>query len=251
MRPELTVVVPTLQTEEEIPVTSTLRACSFEDYELILRDDEPVTKARNEGIARAKANKIIFLDDDSEVEPGYLSLAAEILESEMAFAGRTIHPRDDIFATHFTGHYSFGDEPGYVDRFWGNNMGVRKEVFEAVGGWDENIGWGHEEKDLARRVIEEFDIYYDPNLVVYHPYADSLVDFWKKQHRLERQAPYCWDKEGISKTEKLRRVVNPLFDPWNYLGRTPVVAAARTGRTLMRFSGRVSGLVTHWRRQRQ
>lgn len=236
-------MVATLGSREEIEVTASLERCSFEDYELILRDEEPVTRARNEGVRRASADKIVFLDDDSRVRPGYLSRAAETLDEEMAYAGRTVHPRDDVFAEQFTGHYSFGERPRYVDHFWGNNMGVRREVFETVGGWDENIGWGHEEKELAGRVTEEFDIYYDPELVVYHPYADSLVDFWTKQYRLDLQASYYWDKQGVSTAGQLRRTVGDLLDPIGYVGRTPKVAAARTGRTLAKFAGRLVGML--------
>jgi len=238
---EISIVIPTLKSPDELEVTASLAACTLDDYEVLVQDEEPVTRARNAGIDRASADKIVFLDDDSRVQEGYLSQVAETLESEIAYAGRTVHPRDDVFASDFTGHYDFGDEPRYVDRFWGCNMGVRREVFEAVGGWDENIGWGHEEKELAERVSEEFDIYYDPELVVHHPYADSLTDFWKKHYKLELQAAYYWDKQGLSKREQLRQIAGTAADPLNYLGRTPKVAIARAGRTLMKSAGRIVG----------
>jgi hypothetical protein len=242
--PEISVVIASLRSRDELEATESLSRCEFEDYELLVRDEAPVTKARNEGIKRASADKIVFLDDDSRVREEYLSRAADTLEKEMAYAGRTVHPRDDIFAEQFTGHYSAGDEPQYVDRFWGNNMGVRREVFETVGGWDENIGWGHEEKELASRVTEEFDIYYDPGLVVDHPYVDSLTDFWRKHYRLELQAAYCWDKEGLSDDQKLKRIVARATNPRGYLGRTPAITVARAGRTIMQTAGRIVGLVS-------
>lgn len=54
-------------------------------------------------------------------------------------------------------------------------MAVRRAVFESVGGWDERIPWGHEEKGLADRVLDEFPIYYDPDMVVSHSSADSVL----------------------------------------------------------------------------
>lgn len=239
---EVSVVVPTLKSKSELEVTESLERCGFENYEVLVQDEEPVTRARNAGIERASADKIVFLDDDSRVCQGYLSRAAETLSNEMAYAGLTVHPYDDVFGEHLTEHYDFGDEPRYVDRFWGCNMGVRREVFETVGGWDENMGWGHEEKELAERVIDEFDIYYDPELVAYHPYADSLLDYWKKHYRLDRQMPYYWEKQGLSGAEILARIVGTAVDPTNYLGRTPRLAAARAGRTLMKTTGRLVGL---------
>lgn len=237
-------MVPTLKPKGDLDVTESLGACEFDDYEVLVQSEEPVTRARNAGIDRANSEKIVFLDDDSRVREGYLARAAETLEDEMAYAGRTVHPRDDIFANHFTGHYSFGDEPGYVDKFWGCNMGIRKEVFGVVGGWDEAIGWGHEEKELAARVCEEFDIYYDPELVVYHPYADSLLDFWKKHFKLGLKAPRYWERQGVSNVGKLRLIAATALDPFNYFGCTPTVTVARSGQTLMRSAGRLTGLVS-------
>lgn len=240
---ELSVIVPTLKPQDELEVTRSLEACEFDEYELLVQDEAPVTRARNAGIDRAQADKIVFLDDDSEVQPGYLERASATLEDEMAYAGRIIHPRDDIFSRHFTGHYSFGDEPCYVDRFWGCNMGVRKAVFDIVGSWDEGIGWGHEEKELATRLSREFDIYYDPELVVYHPYADSLTDFWKKHYKLGLKTPHYWDKRDLSTVEKGKRFVSTVVDPLNYLGSTPKVAVARSGRTIMKSTGRLVGVL--------
>lgn len=240
---KLSVVVPTLKSRDELKVTESLEACPFDEYELLVQDEEPVTRARNAGIGRAQSARIVFLDDDSRVQEGFLERAAETLEEEMAFAGRTIHPKNDIFARQFTGHYSFGDEPRYVDRFWGCNMGVRKEVFDVVGGWDDEIGWGHEEKELAVRVSREFDIYYDPELVVYHPYADSLVDFWKKHYKLGLKTPHYWDRRELSRAERTRRFVSTVADPFNYLGSTPKAALARSGRTVMKSVGRLMGVL--------
>ena len=239
---ELSVVVPTVRPRSEIEVIEYLENCPFEDYEVILRDDVPVTRARNEGYRRAASEKILFLDDDSMPREGYLGAAARTLEREPAVAGKTIHPRDDVFAGQLTAHYDFGDEPRYVDRFWGCNMGLRKEVLEAVGGWDEKMGWGHEEKELAERVTEEYDIYYNPEMVVEHVYADSLLDFWYKQYRLEKETPYLLCKHGQSRRDIAKQTAVNLVNPTNYLGRRPSLALARGGRTITGSAGRLVGL---------
>lgn len=240
----ISVVVATLESPEDTDVMQALEAQSFTDYEVLFRDEYPVTKARNAGVSAAASDKIVFLDDDSRPRPGYLRQAAALLETEAAYAGRTVHPRDDVFAEHFTGHYDWGDDPRYVDHFWGCNMGVRREVFGAVGGWDEQMGWGHEEKELAARVRTEFQIRYDPSLVVDHPYASSVADYWKKQYNLETQSPYLWRKRGHSPVEQVRRVVVDLLDPRNYVRRTPLASVTQAGATLARAAGRVRGLVT-------
>ena len=221
----------------------------FSDYEVLIQDEYPVTKARNEGIEAAEADKIVFFDD-SRPREDYLARVSRALETEYALAGRTIHPRDDVFAGEMTTHYDFGDEPRYVDYFWGCNMALRREVFEAVGGWDEQMGWGHEEKELADRVRQHFDIYYDPEIVVYHSYADSIPDYWRKRYKLEKQTPYYWSKMGIPFRRQLRMTISHLLNPRNYLGWTPKLTLAHAGGTISTGAGRLVGLTSRRKRRK-
>lgn len=239
---DISVVVPTLKPPTEIAVTEYLSQCSHEDYEVIVRDDYPVTRARNEGYKQANAEKILFLDDDSMPRDGYLTEASKTLETEAAVAGKTLHPRDDVFAGQLTSHYSFGEDPQYVDRFWGCNMGMTKDALDAVGGWDENMGWGHEEKELAERVLDRYNIYYNPNMVVDHVYADSLLDYWLKQYRLEKETPYYLRKQGVSRRQILVKTISNLLSPAEYLGRSIPLGLARSGRNIARAGGRLVGL---------
>jgi hypothetical protein len=239
---DISVVVPTIRPRSEIEVVEYLDRCSFEDYEVIIREDVPVTKARNEGYKRASADKILFLDDDSMPRDGYLQAASETLETEAAVAGRTVHPRDDIFAGQLTSHYDFGDESRYVQRFWGCNMGMRREALDAVGGWDEQMGWGHEEKELAERVLTEYPIYYNPEMVVDHVYAESLQDFWTKRYKLEKGTPYYQRKQGASMDEIVLDTLTYPLNPLEYLGHTPELTLARCGNRIAGVAGRVAGL---------
>lgn len=244
---DISVVIATLKPRDEIEAIQYLDRGDFDDYEVLVQDEYPVTKARNRGIEAAQADKIVFLDDDSRPEADYLTRVSRILETEYALAGRTIHPYDDVFAGELTVHYDFGDEPRYVERFWGCNMALRKEVVETVGGWDEEMGWGHEEKELADRVIQQYDIYYDPEVVVYHPYADSIPGYWRKRYRLEKNTPYYWDKQGIPRSRQLRLTFEHLINPRNYLGWSPKLTLAHAGGTLANGAGRLVGLVSRYR----
>lgn len=239
---DLSIVVPTVRPHAEIEVVRHLDRCEFEDYEVIIRDDVPVTKARNEGYTRARGDKILFLDDDSMPRNGYLDEASKTLEREAVVAGRTVHPRDDLFAGQLTSHYDFGDEPRYVTRFWGCNVGMRRGALDAVGGWDEDMGWGHEEKELAERLLTEAPIYYNPEMVVDHVYAESLVDYWEKRYRLEKGTPYYLRKQGLSREQILVQTIMDLISPRSYLGRSPALTAAKTGGTVAEAAGRIAGL---------
>jgi glycosyltransferase involved in cell wall biosynthesis len=240
--PEISVIIPTLKPPEEVECLEYLAADAFSDYEVCLQGESTATSARNAGIERAEADKLVFLDDDSRPRPGYLSRMVEIFETETAVAGRTVHPRDDIFAGHFTNHYDFGDEPRYVTKFWGCNMGVHRDVFESVGGWDESIPWGHEELELAERVLTDSPIYYDPELVVDHPYADSVADYLRKVYRQEVVRPQLWERAGQSTQQQWSNIAVDLLTPANYVG-TPLRSSLVHGAgTLARAAGRIVGM---------
>ncbi|MFC5135082.1 MULTISPECIES: glycosyltransferase family 2 protein [Haloferacaceae] len=241
--PELSVIVPTLKPRDEIESVTRLESGSFDDddYEVLVQREDSATKARNAGIRRASAEKLVFLDDDSLPTDGYLERVSDLLDCESVVTGRIVHPRDDVIKR-FTTHYDQGPEPRYVTRFWGCNAACRREVFEEVGMWDENITWGHEEKELADRMLTRHPIYYDPELTVVHPYADSVRDYWRKQYKLELQTPYLWEKEGVPRSQQYFRTLQIVANPMNYVGFSPKHAVVRAGSNLMQFAGRVVGM---------
>ena len=241
---DISVVIPTLKAREQVEATRYLARGTFDNYEVLIQDEYPVTKARNEGAKAAQADKVVFLDDDSRPRKEYLHHISQALETEQAVAGRTVHPRDDIFGSELTSHYDFGDEPRYVNYFWGCNMALRKEALERAGWWDEEMGWGHEEKELADRVTERDRIYYEPEAVVDHPYADSLRDYWQKQYKLEKQTPYYWDKTGVPIGTQLSCIFWGIMNPRHYVRRTPALTLAKAGGTLARNAGRIVGFTS-------
>mgnify|MGYP000047144490 CR=1 FL=1 len=239
---EISVIIPTLKPRDEVECLESLEGGTFSDYEVLLQDEHTATAARNAGIERAAADKLVFLDDDSRPRADYLARIAEVFEHEAAIAGRTVHPNDDIFASHLTKHYDFGPTPRYVTRFWGCNMAVHRDVFDAVGGWDERIPWGHEELELAERVLTAAPIYYDPELVVDHVYADSASDYLSKVYSQAKQQPYLWEKQGHSTRGQWLSIVGDAVDPANYVGLPLAPALLHGAGTVARTAGRIRGM---------
>lgn len=239
---EISVIIPTLKPKGEIESVARLEEQSFTDYEVLIQSEDSATKARNEGIRRANAEKLVFLDDDSLPTDGYLERVSALLNRESVVTGKIVHPRDDIIKR-FTGHYDQGPVPRYVTRFWGCNAACRKEVFDEVGMWNEDISWGHEEKELAERMLTYCPIYYDPELLVYHSYADSVVDYWRKQYQLELQTPYIWEMENVPQSNQYFRTLQTVLNPMNHLGLSPKHTVVRSGGNLMRFAGRMVGMM--------
>lgn len=179
MSPEISVIVTTLADKvSNIESVQRLEEQAFDDWELIVRTDEGISTARNRGIEQARADKIVFIDDDAIPEPGYLDAASKALDRHAIVGGKVIHP-DTVFKE-FANIYREDDSEGPSEHIVGCNMAFQKEVFETVGGFDERLQWGHDETELLGRAKRHYEVWYEPEMAVTHSYADSARDFWKK-----------------------------------------------------------------------
>ncbi len=154
--------------------------------------------ALNTGIARARGEILVFVDDDVKVEPTWLpNLTAELLrDSEWAgVGGRTLPaqrfepptwvPKD--FEKDWGGivfaHFDLGDEAGELDRApYGTNMAFRRSMFEKHGGFRVDLGPApgsqirNEDTELGRRLLSAGErLRYEPSAVVYHPVPDGRI----------------------------------------------------------------------------
>jgi len=232
--PEISVIVCTLAPRDQLDCLAVLEAQPFDDYEVVLRDDPGLSEARNAGIEAARADKLVFLDDDSIPGEDFLAAASEALEENPVVAGRVLHPGAGV-VSQFRGGYDRGEERHYVEPVEGSfrrgatgltgcNMAFRREVFETVGGFDERFEWGHEETDLARRAVAAgYRVLYDPDMVVSHWYADSVRGYWKKMAHFG-PADLIYDRKW--NTPLRERVVETALPV--RLGPTPLAAVVAT-----------------------
>lgn len=229
--PDLSIVIVTIKDRDEILCISAFEDSDFNDYEIIVRDDEGIATARNEGIKRASADKIVFIDDDAEPEAGYLQAASAVLEEKPVVAGKVTHPGEGTISR-LASHYPTGEEARYIDHVVGCNMGFRKKVFETVGYFDENFLWGHEEMEFVERVKREYPVYYEPEMAVVHPYANGILDYWRKQYRFGPADIYRARKDGKTTRDLIFELLNPTWyfnsDPRSL----PVYAVGRVCRAV-------------------
>jgi len=84
-----------------------------------------------------------------------------------------------------------GDNRHVTDTAVGCNMAIRSEVLEDIGGFDERLPYGHEEAELADRIRDAYSVWYSPDLLVEHPFAESIPDYLEKQYRHGKESiPY-------------------------------------------------------------
>ncbi|GMA24892.1 glycosyl transferase [Luteimicrobium album] len=110
--------------------------------------------ARNEGARRTTAPFLVFCDADDVVAPGWLRAMREGLGKAALVAG--VLEGDSLNAGH-RGALSWVPDGVYRKPFLdllavsSNNFGIRRDVFEALGGFEERLST-NEDTDLSWRV---------------------------------------------------------------------------------------------------
>ena len=158
---------------------------------LRLSREEGLSVAYNRGAARCSAGLLLFLNDDVFVDQGAVrSLVAALDErpGSVAAAGRLVDSEDgrtqdeylpQPFPTPLSlvamlagrGRRADGlstSETVVVDQPAGACLLVRREDFEAIGGWDEDFEFWYEDVDLARRLKDRGDVLYVPSTAFAH-----------------------------------------------------------------------------------
>ncbi len=143
--------------------------------------------ARNTAIGLLEKDVIAFLDDDAVPEPGWLAALMSAYRDDVLGVGGSIEPRwatarpgwfpaefDWVLGCTYRGMPS---SSGSVRNLIGANMSLRREVFELVGGFRDELArigalpFGCEETELcirARQSIPDGVFFYEPAARVHH-----------------------------------------------------------------------------------
>ena len=129
-------------------------------------------RARNRGVAATDAALLVFTDADCRPQPEWLErLAACLQRGEPLVAGRvvvTTSPQPNP-VERFDALWRFRDDP---QRGWAPtaNLGMRREAFDAIGGFDDSYRHIGEDVDLCLRAgAAGFELTRCPDAVVEHP----------------------------------------------------------------------------------
>jgi glycosyltransferase involved in cell wall biosynthesis len=144
---------------------------------------EPVaglSRGRNAGLRVARGDVIAFTDDDCYVAPDFLAQIEVVFATHEIgyYGGRVLlhDPSDDAITTQTRPHAVVLEPtsfitPGFIH---GANMAVRREVVDAIGGFDVGLGPGtplyaaDDTEFLGRASAGGWRGAYDPRPVVYH-----------------------------------------------------------------------------------
>lgn len=163
--------------------------------------------ARNIGISSSRGEVVVFLDDDAAPEPDWLEeIIAPLVDSSIGMVGGLVTPLwvgvkrpprwmppEYLWVMGATWR-GFGEDGSDIRNPIGASMAIRRDLLEAVGGFDLNIPYGNDETDLCFRIREAFPgtrTVFAPKAEIHHevsPSRQTIRYFFRR----------CWI-EGVAK----------------------------------------------------
>lgn len=220
--PTYSLIIPTFGRPDEVyEFLESLTHSSFKDFEVIIADGTPkksleeiaqpfynqipitfiyeeylpVSDARNRGARVAKGAYFIFLDSDCIIPPDYLKKVDEFLKNNPVdlFGGpdaahQSFTPVQKAISYSMTSLFTTGGIRGnkkHVGTFHprGFNMGISRQAFEQVKGYDTTFRCG-EDIDLSIRILQAgFKSALIQDAYVYHKRRTDFQKFFKQVYR--------------------------------------------------------------------
>ena len=145
-------------------------------------------KARNLGARRARGEWLIFLDDDCQARPGWLRENLRFLTGEETGAvGGMVEGKSGKYFARCVDYANFTFAQTSRRRempICAASLGVKRTVFEAVGGFREDT-WVGEDTDFCFRLQEKGGkTIYEPRIKVWHEHGrETMRDLLAYQFR--------------------------------------------------------------------
>ena len=141
----------------------------------------PIPHQRNEALAAARGDVLVFVDSDCEPSPGWLEGMVRPIRDE----GEALVAGSIRFAGYATVRQP--QERAYVTKAGTQSFALTRDVVDRVGVYDETLPGAHDYDFCLRAVAAGFRILFAPDAVVEHP-TDPLRKSLDHSFRYGRDA---------------------------------------------------------------
>lgn len=206
--------------------------------------------ALNVGARAAAGEKLLFLDADDEVAPGYLGAMSVALEAHELVAARLDHItlNSKWVQSAYGLHWQETDIDvyfGFLPFAGGCAVGVSRRVFELVGGFREELSPAHDVAFSWDVQLAGTALHFVPDAVLRYRYRDTLSGLYRQTRQQGSITPLLYKR--YRKMGMERRIA---FRAW--LDLLGAVARARTKADLAPIMvllgyrvGRLTGSIRH------
>lgn len=187
---KVSVIIPVTRERLAQKAEASVRTQEYPELEVIKMKAEGLgpAEARNKGAKRARGEILLFLDDDCEAGPNWVrENLKELEDKKIGAVGGYIEGRSKrYFARSLDfANFSLCQLPHREERVVSSTtLGMRRCVFEKVGGFDPTLRV-KEDTDLCYRIIREgFKVVYQPKVRIVHNHGrETLKDLLIYQYR--------------------------------------------------------------------
>lgn len=149
-------------------------------------DKKGQAHARNIGVRFSRAESVVFCDADDEVAPGWVAAIGNALIKHDFVASRTaitkLNPEWVLKSRsnpQEAGVQSY-TYPPYLHHAGGGTIGVKRELFESVGGFDESLPY-LEDTDFSWKLqLMGIQLHFVPEAVIQLRFRDSLNGIFRQ-----------------------------------------------------------------------
>ncbi|MDM9384194.1 glycosyltransferase [Chlorogloeopsis sp. ULAP01] len=153
--------------------------------------------ARNVGVSIAKGKALAFCDADDIIAPSWVAAMGEALKKYDFVAGQKDYKKlnepwvFECFGIQETGLH---EAAGYLPFAGANNLGVKRSIHEAIGGFDESI-LGIEDVDYCWRIQQSgTKLHYIPEALIYFRFRHTLKGMYLRSWNMGCQEPLLYRK---------------------------------------------------------
>lgn len=191
-----------------------------------------VSAARNAGVKASRADRVLICDADDIVSPVWVREMMAALQTYDLVGGAldqaTLNP-DLVGTVARRLDENLPISLGFLPFAMGANVGARRKMIEAIGGWDETFIGGGDDVDFSWRAqLAGYTIGFSEGAVIAYRLRNDLKGACKQSYRYARAGPRLYRIYGHLGAR--RRTSRSIVYSWFWIiSRAPVVAFGSYG----------------------